>query len=338
MRSPAWFRRPGPCCAPAGSRPGEPGAHLPPAIQRRLRGGGRPRPAGAPRRRGPGCGCTFWPNPTRAAPCAVASWTSRPGSSAPPRPLSCAPRPCSGPLRRRGAPGPPLCDGTLTVALCRRATCWSPPGPASQPHRRNSRRPGGGAPSPPWFPGLQRHWPWSGEQSGGDGAAPALRQPARRSGHPAPALRSARDRVALLWHPSQDADPGHRWLRALIRDTCARPLSHRGHRHPLIRVRQRLHHWPLWPERPEAPFTTPSHRHTRGLGTIGGSPPAGRDHGPSERGGSHCGQKILSPASAFLYGRIIAYKMHTPGAPARCTPSETARYRPRHRHRRGYAA
>ncbi|WP_323909220.1 LysR family transcriptional regulator [Aeromonas caviae] len=33
-------------------------------------------------------------------------------------------------------------------------------------------------------------------------------------------------RVALLWHPSQDADPGHRWLRALIRDTCARPPYH----------------------------------------------------------------------------------------------------------------
>ncbi len=35
-------------------------------------------------------------------------------------------------------------------------------------------------------------------------------------------------RVALLWHPSQDADPGHRWLRALIRDTCARPPYHTG--------------------------------------------------------------------------------------------------------------
>ncbi|QXW31920.1 LysR family transcriptional regulator [Aeromonas sanarellii] len=30
-------------------------------------------------------------------------------------------------------------------------------------------------------------------------------------------------RVALLWHPSQDADPAHRWLRTLIRETCARP-------------------------------------------------------------------------------------------------------------------
>ncbi|QJT12037.1 LysR family transcriptional regulator [Aeromonas sp. 2692-1] len=35
-------------------------------------------------------------------------------------------------------------------------------------------------------------------------------------------------RVALLWHPRLDADPAHRWLRTLIRDTCAqspyRPL------------------------------------------------------------------------------------------------------------------
>mgnify|MGYP003425653696 FL=1 len=28
-------------------------------------------------------------------------------------------------------------------------------------------------------------------------------------------------RVALIWHPSQDADPAHRWLRTLIRETCA---------------------------------------------------------------------------------------------------------------------
>ncbi len=27
--------------------------------------------------------------------------------------------------------------------------------------------------------------------------------------------------VALIWHPSQDADPAHRWLRTLIRETCA---------------------------------------------------------------------------------------------------------------------
>jgi len=25
----------------------------------------------------------------------------------------------------------------------------------------------------------------------------------------------------LLWHPRQDADPAHRWLRGLIVDTCA---------------------------------------------------------------------------------------------------------------------
>ncbi len=28
-------------------------------------------------------------------------------------------------------------------------------------------------------------------------------------------------RVALIWHPSQDADPAHRWLRTLIREICA---------------------------------------------------------------------------------------------------------------------
>jgi DNA-binding transcriptional LysR family regulator len=26
--------------------------------------------------------------------------------------------------------------------------------------------------------------------------------------------------VSMLWHPRLDADPGHRWLRGLIRDTC----------------------------------------------------------------------------------------------------------------------
>lgn len=27
--------------------------------------------------------------------------------------------------------------------------------------------------------------------------------------------------VSMLWHPRLDADPGHRWLRALVRDVCA---------------------------------------------------------------------------------------------------------------------
>jgi DNA-binding transcriptional LysR family regulator len=27
--------------------------------------------------------------------------------------------------------------------------------------------------------------------------------------------------VSMLWHPRLDADPGHRWLRALVRDACA---------------------------------------------------------------------------------------------------------------------
>ncbi|PMU05647.1 LysR family transcriptional regulator [Aeromonas salmonicida] len=28
--------------------------------------------------------------------------------------------------------------------------------------------------------------------------------------------------LALLWHPRLDADPAHRWLRTVIRETCAR--------------------------------------------------------------------------------------------------------------------
>ena len=30
--------------------------------------------------------------------------------------------------------------------------------------------------------------------------------------------------VALLWHPRQDADPAHRWLRTVVQETCAAPL------------------------------------------------------------------------------------------------------------------
>ncbi len=29
--------------------------------------------------------------------------------------------------------------------------------------------------------------------------------------------------VSLLWHPRQDSDPPHRWLRARIREVCAPP-------------------------------------------------------------------------------------------------------------------
>ncbi len=29
--------------------------------------------------------------------------------------------------------------------------------------------------------------------------------------------------VALLWHPRQDADPAHRWLRDIVKETCAAP-------------------------------------------------------------------------------------------------------------------
>lgn len=31
--------------------------------------------------------------------------------------------------------------------------------------------------------------------------------------------------VSLLWHPRQDADPAHRWLRGCVRDACAEPRS-----------------------------------------------------------------------------------------------------------------
>ncbi len=31
--------------------------------------------------------------------------------------------------------------------------------------------------------------------------------------------------VSLLWHPRMDADPAHRWLRALVRDACAAALG-----------------------------------------------------------------------------------------------------------------
>jgi DNA-binding transcriptional LysR family regulator len=31
--------------------------------------------------------------------------------------------------------------------------------------------------------------------------------------------------VSLLWHPRLDADPAHRWLRALVRDVCAEQLK-----------------------------------------------------------------------------------------------------------------
>jgi DNA-binding transcriptional LysR family regulator len=30
--------------------------------------------------------------------------------------------------------------------------------------------------------------------------------------------------VSLLWHPRQDADPAHRWLRGQVREVCAEPI------------------------------------------------------------------------------------------------------------------
>jgi DNA-binding transcriptional LysR family regulator len=35
--------------------------------------------------------------------------------------------------------------------------------------------------------------------------------------------------VSMLWHPRLDADGAHRWLRASIRDVCAKQLEHSAH-------------------------------------------------------------------------------------------------------------
>ena len=29
--------------------------------------------------------------------------------------------------------------------------------------------------------------------------------------------------ISLLWHPRQDADPAHRWLRQCVQEVCAGP-------------------------------------------------------------------------------------------------------------------
>lgn len=36
--------------------------------------------------------------------------------------------------------------------------------------------------------------------------------------------------VSLLWHPRQDADPAHRWLRGCVRDACVQDVSNTYHR------------------------------------------------------------------------------------------------------------
>lgn len=36
--------------------------------------------------------------------------------------------------------------------------------------------------------------------------------------------------VSLLWHPRQDADPAHRWLRGCVRDACAQDVADTAHR------------------------------------------------------------------------------------------------------------
>ena len=42
----------------------------------------------------------------------------------------------------------------------------------------------------------------------------------------APPLPLASFSIHQVWHERSHHDPGHRWLRALIRDTCARPPYH----------------------------------------------------------------------------------------------------------------
>lgn len=36
--------------------------------------------------------------------------------------------------------------------------------------------------------------------------------------------------VSLLWHPRQDADPAHRWLRGCVRDACLQDIADTDHR------------------------------------------------------------------------------------------------------------
>lgn len=36
--------------------------------------------------------------------------------------------------------------------------------------------------------------------------------------------------VSLLWHPRQDADPAHRWLRGCVRDACVQNVADADHR------------------------------------------------------------------------------------------------------------
>ena len=132
-------------------------------------------------------------------------------------------------------------------------------------------------------------------------------------------------RVALLWHPSQDADPATAGC-ALIRDTCARPPITPGPPTPLIRVRQ-----------PPAPslsscgpgtctrawkrLSPPCHTDMPvAWAQVVDPSPAGTGITAPRAGRITLRAKIPPPASAFLCGRIIAYKMHTPGSASQMHP------------------
>ncbi len=45
--------------------------------------------------------------------------------------------------------------------------------------------------------------------------------------------------VSLIWHPRQDADPAHRWLRDCVRDVCTRSGDAAAGRRPREKVRAR---------------------------------------------------------------------------------------------------
>ena len=167
-----------------------------------------------------------------SGPCAVASWTSRPGSSAPPRPLSCAPRPCS------RTTSSPWCTRTtplrrhLTVVryAAARHVLVSRRGQPHSPIDEILRRPGEAAHHHhPWYPGLRRRWPWSGRAiwwrrcrtcTGASLLGDLVTLPLPFA---LPGIR-----VACSGTPVRMPIRATRWLRALIRDTCAWPPYHQG--------------------------------------------------------------------------------------------------------------
>ncbi len=194
--------------------------------------------------RPPGFGCTFWPNPTRrAAPLRRGELDFETGVIG----TTTAPE-----LRTQALfqdhfvavvhPDHPLCDGTLTVARY-----------AAARHVLVSRRGQPHSPIDEILAGQGRRRTITTLVPGFATALALVRESNLVATVPNLHCASLLGdlvtlplpfalpgiRVALLWHPSQDADPGHRWLRALIRDTCARPPYHtEATDTPLIRVRQ----------------------------------------------------------------------------------------------------